>query len=362
MRNSVKIVIAVLAVVVVSAALFLCLGNKGSAEETKREPLPLFAALDSADMMIAYAEGLGDARQERTVDGRLYRNFVQLLRTNRMQESLQDTFTTNCKTGARLALFKDTTLVEEFLFADRIGRVGVPGTWTPGRFGKINKFLKDVGVHFKPCVDSEGVDNANDVLSQAIAESQRPVLTMPKFGANRKARKNMERESARDSIASLAAEISKPDPSLFDESMNAVKILDELILPADTAVGVPIAVQFEQMNEGSVSFFNEDGTERKDDYIVLTKGQMKELGELLKHSRLETFATSQQDGSKKYSQITLFGDDGKVMRLWRISEKSSYLVKFHQGDRFSNFEGFWVPEDATALKTFFDNLKATRPE
>lgn len=362
MRKSLKIVIVLLVVAVVAAALLLNFENRDGAVGAKREPLPLFVAADRADFMVVYAEGLGDARPERTVDGRLYRNFVQLLRTDRMHESLQDTFTTECKTGVRLALFKDTTLVEEFLLADRIGREGVPGIWTPRRFGKINKFLKDVGVQFKPCESSGEEGGVNDVLSQAIAENQRPVLTMPKFGANRKARKSREVEAVQDSAVNLVAEISKPDSSLMDESMNAVKLLDELILPADTAVGEPIAVEFEQMNEGSVSFFNEDGSERKDAYVALTREQMKALGELLKHSRLETFAASQIDDSKRYSQITLFGDNGKEMRLWKISEKSSYLVKFHKGDRFSNFEGFWVPEDPSALKTFFDNLKGPRPE
>lgn len=357
MRNLVKIIATLLVVVVILATLFLCFGNKDSVQEIKREPLSLFAALDSADFMVAYAEGVGDVNRKKIVDGRFYRNFVQLLRTDRMWESPRDSFRTNCKTGLRITLYKDTTFVAEFLFADLVGRVGVPGTWIPRHLGKINRFLSDIGVQFVACSDSGKKNFPDDEDVLAAFEKQRPMLTMPKLGANRKTKKNMERESVRDSIANLAAEISKPDSSLFDESMNAVRILDELILPADTAVGVPIAVQFEQMNEGSVLFFNEDGTERKDDYIALTKGQMKELGELLKRSRLETFATSQQYGSKKYSQITLFGDDGKVMRLWRISEKSGYLVKFHQGDRFSNFEGFWVPEDAAALNAFFEYVK-----
>lgn len=360
MRNSVKIVIAVLAVMVVSAALFLCLGNKGPAEETKREPLPLFAALDSADMMIAYAEGLGDARQERTVDGRLYRNFVQLLRTNRMQGNLQDTFTTNCKTGARLALFKDTTLVEEFLFADRIGREGVPGTWTPRRFGKINKFLKDVGVQFKPCVNPDEDEN-----TAAIVESQRPVLTMPKIGSARK-KKDSADAAPVDSAEALDVAAS---PEAANEvtngeiTNNVLNVLDGIILPADTAVGAPLESQFQNWNRAKIVFYKEPyakGEVEKE--FMLGDADFKALGEHLKNSRYETYASAEGIYTL-FSKLVLYKDSVAVMELWDTSRKLEWLEKrpLHNGESFER-SGYWFAANPAALKTFFDNLKAYRPE
>lgn len=354
MRNSVKIVIAVLVVVVVSAALFLCFGNRGSAEETKREPLPLFAALDSADMMIAYAEGLGDARQERTVDGRLYRNFVQLLRTNRMQENLQDTFTTNCKTGTRLALFKDTTLVEEFLFADRIGREGVPGTWTPRRFGKINKFLKDVGVQFKPCVTPD-----EDEYTVAIVESQRPVLTMPKIGAARK--KKAAADSAPvDSLGILAASSEPANEVTSGEiTNNVLNVLDGIILPADTAVSDPLGLQFKSWNRAKIMFYKEpyaNGEVEKE--FMLNDADFKALGEHLKNSRYETYASAEGIYTL-FSKVILYKDSVAVMELWDTSKKLEWLEKrpLHNGENFER-AGYWFAANPAALKTFFDKLKA----
>lgn len=371
MRNSVKIVVALLAIAAVTlVVLFWHPSKPESVEEVKRVPPSLFAALDSADFMIAYAEGVGDVERKKIVDGRYYRNFVQLLRTDRMQENLQESFRINCKTGLRLALYRDTTFVEEFLFADRIGRKNVPGVWTPRHLGKMNKFLKDIGVQFVECADSarHKIPDEEDVL--APFEKRRPLLTMPKFGGSRKAKKNDEREFVRDSIANLAAEISKPDSSVLGESQNALKILDGIILPADTAWGEPLSVQFKNWKQGEVVFYDAsdsaDGTKKS---VALTKLQMEKLGQLLSRTRLETFSMGQEWNFNHYAKIVLYNGNNQKngelelwngkLELWSVDENARFLVKRRVGCRAASFKGYWLPEKAAVLKAFLELVKSS---
>ena len=106
MKLFLKVFAAILCLCAV--AFFVLRGTDGSVQNTPSNSvnLSLFEAADSADFMIVYAVGLGEVKRKRTVDGRLYRNFVQLLRTNRMQEDLKDTFSTSCKTGVRIDFYR----------------------------------------------------------------------------------------------------------------------------------------------------------------------------------------------------------------------------------------------------------------
>lgn len=356
MRKSLKIVIVLLVVAVVAAALLLNFENRDGAVGAKREPLPLFVAADSADFMVAYAEGLGDARPERTVDGRLYRNFVQLLRTDRMRESLQDTFTTECKTGVRLALFKDTTLVEEFLLAERIGREGVPGIWTPRRYGKINKFLEDAGVHFKPCV------RTNEEPVAPIAENQRPILAMPKFARSHRNRENAGIAPSVDSAQMSEGQMA-PELTNGEITNNVLKVLDGIILPADTAVGEPLESLLIQWNHAEVTFYKEpytkDSVEKK---ILLNDEDFKTLTELLKNDRYETYASA-EGLYTLYSKVTLFKDSVAVMELWNTSKNGEWMEKFplQNGKGFER-SGLWFSANPAALKDFFEHVKAYRTE
>lgn len=346
---------------VVAVILFWKPSKSEVVEIVKSKPLSLFVAADSADFMIAYAVGVGDVERKKVVNGRYYRNFIQLLRTDKMQESSQDTFKTNCKTGLRLVMYKDTNFVEEFLFADRIGRKNVPGVWTPRRLGKMNKFLKDIGVPFMECdeIEQGKMDDDENFL---MVEKQRPVLTMPKFGAARKAKENGERESARDSVASLAAEMSKPDSSVLGESQNALKILDGIILPSDTAVGEPLSVQFKRWKQGEVHFYElVDGKEKEIKSVALTESQMEKLGQIFARTRLETFSMGQERNFNHYAKIVLFdaaqSEKKEKLELWSVNEEARFLVKKDIGDRAGSFKGYWVPENAAVLKDFLDGLK-----
>jgi len=347
--------------IVASLAWFIFSGkdvNDNSLEEesVQNAKVTLFSEAENANMVMIASVGLGKEERRRIISGRLYRNFVQLLKTNGTWNEA-DSFAVECNVGLRLEFYKDTTLLREFRLTDRIGREGELGVWHARRMAKLNKFLKDQGVQFLACIEND--HNGNSGIDSALIDSEkkRPMLTMPEFGAARKARKNLERESARDSVVEKAAGLSRPDSSMIDESQNALKILDELILPSDTAVGEPLSVLFKQMKNGTVSFFNEDGSEQKESFVALSNAQMTELEKLFSQTRLETFSKNGDENRLVYSKITLFGDNGKVVQLWKPSKKSNYLLKFHEGDRSSFFEGYWVPQDSEAFKAFFDSLK-----
>lgn len=354
MKMMLKVMLAILILSVVGLLIMKSVTQK--TQETFHNPeLSLYVAADSANMLRATSVGLGKHERHRVISGRLYRNFVQLLKTNGNLNE-RDTFAVACETGLDLEFYRDTVLLGKFRMTDRIGRDSTAGVWKTRHMAKVNKFLKDQAVQFMACKSESSEDSAVEEFLPG-EKNQRTILTMPKFGASLKSKRNAEREQARDSVAGAAAELSRLDSTVIGESQNALKILDELILPSDTAVGVPLSIRFDRMKNGSVSFYNDDGSERRDAFVALTKKQMEELGMLLSHTRLETFAMSRSEERKKYSQITLIGENDKVVRLWSVSEKPNYLVKYHKGDRFSNFEGYWVPEDPTALQAFFSGLK-----
>jgi len=353
-----KKLLTVLAFLIVAALVWFIFPGKdvddNSLEDrtVQNERVSLFSEADNANMVMIASVGLGKEERRRIISGRLYRNFVQLLKTNGTWNDA-DSFAVECNVGLRLEFYRDTTLLREFRMTDRIGREGESGVWHARRMAKLNKFLKDQGVQFLACIESDRDAKSMDDGNLASDEKTRTVLTMPKFGAARKARKNLERDAARDSVMDRAAQISRPDSSMVGESQNAVKILNELILPADTAVGEPLKSIFEQMNGGYVSFFDEDGTERAAERKNLTADQMAALGKLLGETRLETFASGNEEVLHGYVQVTLQGENGRMISLRRISEKSNYLLK----DGSGGLCGYWVPQDPAIFCTFFDSLK-----
>lgn len=155
-RNKKKIVCVAVAACVVAAVVFAVLCARGaSADEEPHETRPLFDVLDSANMMLVTPVGLGEHAKGRVISGRTYQNFVQLLRLADAKETLLDTFHTECATGVRIQLFRDTLSVAELRVADKIGRVGDDiGVWEPEKpvtMGKVNAFLRNQGVKFRPC-------------------------------------------------------------------------------------------------------------------------------------------------------------------------------------------------------------------
>ena len=178
-RNKKKIVCVAVAACVVAAVVFAVLCARGaSADEEPHETKPLFDVLDSANMMLVTPVGLGDHAKGKVISGRFYKNFVQLLRQADAKETLLDTFHTECATGVRIQLFRDTLSVAELRVADKIGRVGDDiGVWEPERpvvMRKINQFIRHQGVNFRPCAIK---DSTTDALESLILENDTAIST-----------------------------------------------------------------------------------------------------------------------------------------------------------------------------------------
>lgn len=155
------------------AAFLAGCGDKASSENAKKveahETLPLFSLADSADHMEVLPVGIGDAVRPSTIDGRLYRNFVQLLRTTGGVESLNDSVETSCPTGLQITLLKDSLEIGKFRLADIVIRLGYDkGFWIPKKIGKINKFLNDVGIKYKPCESRDSLKENDESESQVV--------------------------------------------------------------------------------------------------------------------------------------------------------------------------------------------------
>lgn len=179
-KNKKIIGAAVVACVVVAIALgVFCWRECG--ESSRHETLPFFTALDSANMMLVTPEGLGKHAKGRVVSGRAYQNFVQMLRLADARESLLDTFHTECATGLRVQLFHDTLSVAELRVADKIGYVGDDiGVWEPEKpaaMKKINQFMRNQGVSFRPCAIKDSSTDVSGVLESMILEQDTAIRT-----------------------------------------------------------------------------------------------------------------------------------------------------------------------------------------
>ena len=180
-RNNKKFIgIAVLACVVVAAFLaVLCCrdGGEGAPHETK----PLIEVLDSANMMLVTPVGLGKHAKGKVISGRTYRNFVQMLRLADANESLLNVFHTDCATGVRVQLFHDTLSVAELRIAEKIGYVGDDiGVWEPEKpaiMRKINQFMRNQGVSFRPCAIKDSSSDVSGVLESMILEQDTAIRT-----------------------------------------------------------------------------------------------------------------------------------------------------------------------------------------
>ena len=169
----------------VAAVVFAVLCARGaSADEEPHETRPLFDVLDSANMMLVTPVGLGEHAKGRVISGRTYQNFVQLLRLADAKETLLDTFHTECATGVRIQLFHDTLSVAELRVADKIGRVGDDiGVWEPEKpatMKKINQFMRNQGVSFRPCAIKDSSTDVSGVLESMILE-QDTAIRMPLY-------------------------------------------------------------------------------------------------------------------------------------------------------------------------------------
>lgn len=155
------------------AASLVCCSDKAGSETAKKseahETVSLFALADSADRMEVVPVGIGDAVKPSTIDGRLYRNFVQLMRTTGGIESLKDSVGTSCSTGLHITLQKDAQEIAKMRFTDIVVRLGDDkGFWIPKKVGKINKFLSDVGIKYMPCEVKDSLRESSESQSQMV--------------------------------------------------------------------------------------------------------------------------------------------------------------------------------------------------
>lgn len=345
-----KILWKVLAIaLIIGVICFVALENREPrSQEPERAPLPLLKAADSAQFMVAYAVGIGDVKRKRTIDGRLYRNFVQLLRMGRLDEDLLSIYATECKTGIRMAFYRDTTLVDEFYLSDRIGRTdGAPGVWTPKNLAKINKFLKDAGMQFMAC---EPLKTEPDYSQEASAlREQSAVLTMPKLKRHKVNSNEAVTNNVNDAESnSLAPAENMNAPAGLDTlTTQVLKNLESIIMPMDTALGTPLQAIADSSSRMVVTL--------KDcpmDEFVLNVEQANAFRQLLKDSSFESYAGFCNCVSR--GTISLYRDSTKILDLWMVGsgffEKHQVQGDFEQG-------GFWKSLAPEEMDRFFEKIK-----
>ena len=306
-RNKKKI-IGVAVVACMALVLAGCSGDSAGDKPHKTEPL--LSVLDSANMMLVTPVGLGDRAKGKVVSGRLYKNFVQLLRQADAEESLQDTFKTECAVGLHIKLFRDTLSVAELRIAEKIGRIGDDvGVWTPKKMhtiGMANTFLREQGINFRPCSD-------------------------------------------------VSAELS-------DAPINA---LNDLILSADTAVGTPLYELVKDADRVVVGFtkiITRKSVSKKEDIldpkhnqnrVELDSSQLRELISLLREPKKESFAGMCLCLPR--AKVTFYRDSSVIMTVDVFGHDFDSLEKHPMGADF-NSTGIWNSAHPEKFKAFFERV------
>jgi hypothetical protein len=294
----------------------------GSADEEPHETRPLFDVLDSANMMLVTPVGLGDHAKGKVISGRTYQNFVQLLRLADAKETLLDTFHTECATGVRIQLFHDTLSVAELRVADKIGRVGDDiGVWEPEKpvtMGKVNAFLRNQGVKFRPC----------PIGSAEVSED-------PDFALN-------------GMILDHDTAVGKPLYDLLKDSDHAIVSFKGIAMPntitrKNKKKTIDVVAQ-ELQKHGNVE---------------LDSSQLQELLSLLRTPKRESFSGGCLCISR--ATISFYQDSVNTFRLHVIG--SDYGT-FEKHDLLSGVgaSGIWESANPQALKAFFDRIRAPLEE
>lgn len=372
------IILFVLAVIIGLGYLFVKRqGTENPAVDNTKTVAPaerfsLWEVAGRANMVMIAGVGLGKTERRKVVSGRLYRNFVQLLKTNGEMDDAK-TFTADCKVGARLEFYRDTILLGEFRLTNFLGQEGSLGVWKPlhstgdrfvptdensgfwkrRRMAKIYKFLRDNGVQFSRCDETA----SESVEGGTAAGENGPILTMPKFGAARKARRNEERSAVNDSVTLAAAEGSALPQDVVAESQNVLNLLDEMVLPADTAVGEALPELFKHWNRGTVDFFDSTGRNVLKS-VRLDESQVRALGELVKNTDVETYGMSNRMFVVLHAKVTLFRDSLPEMELWEVAKGNySNLLKCPLRNGTCIIDGFWRAAEPDKIRNFFESLQ-----
>ena len=289
------------------AALVLAGCSGDSAGERQHETLPIFSALDSANMMLVTPVGLGDRAKGKVISGRLYENFVQLLRLADAKETLLDTFHTECATGLRVQLFHDTLSVAELRIAEKIGRVGDDvGSWTPKSavtMARIVTFFRGQGINFRPC-----------------------------------------------SVGSA------------DQSEEGEDALAQLILSQDTAVGKPLYEIVKDADRATVGFtrilmHKQNIGKRNHGKTELDPDQLQELISLLREPKKESFAGGCLCLSR--AKVTFYRDSSVIMSVNVIGDDFGRLEKHPLA---LESKGIWDAVHPEKIKAFFESLNPDKSQ
>lgn len=244
-------------------------------------------------MMLVTPVGLGDRVKGKVISGRLYENFVQLLRLADAKETLLDTFHTECATGLRVQLFHDTLSVAELRIADKIGYVGDDiGVWEPEKLAtmkKINQFMRNQGVSFRPC-------------------------------------------------------------AIKDSSTDVSGVLESMILEQDTAIRTPLYEIAKNADRAEISWGLSCTRPRTTE---LTEEQLQEFISLLQNTKRESFS----GGCLCLPRVTvrMFRDSVEILYLENFGDGKGLEKHLLESDFGAG--GFWESSNPQAVKAFFDRLK-----
>lgn len=347
MKLSLKLILAfVLAALLGIAAFCLLMGSREKVSESQK--LNFAKILESADHMEVTAVGLGKIERSKVIDGRLYKNFVQLLRVHHFREVLPDSSKSECQTGARITLYKDTVALGVYRLTTFLDRVDASERFVL-HLPKVNKFLRDVGVPFRSC-KAEYVEAAGSI------EKPR-VLTVPKF---RKRHGKREADST-DVLQYETDEDSRIyviDDSVKKQVDVTMELMDELIFPADTAIGTPLYELAMKSDRAEIVFYCKDackGETHKDPRkVVLDSTTFDAYRKLLKNPTFETFAGNHLP--RAAAVITLFKDSAEIVELWAYGHGFGNMDKHQRGENFEQ-GGAWYTNEPAELDALLMPLK-----
>ena len=320
-RKKKIVCVAVLACVVVAVAfvVFCC---RDGGESAPHETRPLFDVLDCANMMLVTPVGLGEHAKGKVISGRVYQNFVQMLRLADARESLLDTFHTECATGVRVQLFHDTLSVAQLRIADKIGYVGDDiGVWEPEKpvtMGKVNAFLRNQSVKFRPCPIGSAEESED-----------------PDFALNGMV---LDRDTA----------VGKPLYELLKDADHAIVSFTGIVSP-----------KFLTQKKNKKNLDDAVAELQKRRNVELDSSQLQELLSLLRTPKRESFSGGCLCISR--ATISFYQDSVKTFRLHVIG--SDYGT-FEKHDLLSGVgaSGIWESANPQALKAFFDRIRAPLEE
>ena len=320
-RKKKIVCVAVLACVVVAVAfvVFCC---RDGGESAPHETRPLFDVLDSANMMLVTPVGLGEHAKGKVISGRGYKNFVQMLSIADARESLLDTFHTECATGVRVQLFHDTLSVAQLRIADKIGYVGDDiGVWEPEKpttMRKVNAFLRNQGVKFRPCPIGSAEESED-----------------PDFALNGMV---LDRDTA----------VGKPLYELLKDADHAIVSFTGIVSP-----------KFLTQKKNKKNLDDAVAELQKRRNVELDSSQLQELLSLLRTPKRESFSGGCLCISR--ATISFYQDSVKTFRLHVIG--SDYGT-FEKHDLLSGVgaSGIWESANPQALKAFFDRIRAPLEE